>query len=193
NYVYKLSGGEKRRLYLCSVLMKSPNFLVLDEPTNDLDIVTLNILEEYLRNFKGCVIVVSHDRYFMDKVVDHLLVFEGNAVIRDFPGNYSDYRDWKEKHVDAVEKKEKKAEQPQKVKPKDTVKKKLSFKEQQEFIQLEKDIEKLELEKKELETKMNSGELTHDKLLECSNRYQQVSDLLDEKTMRWLELSEIGN
>ena len=193
NYVYKLSGGEKRRLYLCSVLMKSPNFLVLDEPTNDLDIVTLNILEEYLRNFKGCVIVVSHDRYFMDKVVDHLLFFEGNAVIRDFPGNYSDYRDWKEKHVDAVEKKEKKAEQPQKVKPKDTVKKKLSFKEQQEFIQLEKDIEKLELEKKELETKMNSGELTHDKLLECSNRYQQVSDLLDEKTMRWLELSEIGN
>jgi len=193
NYVYKLSGGEKRRLYLCSVLMKSPNFLVLDEPTNDLDIVTLNILEEYLRNFKGCVIVVSHDRYFMDKVVDHLLVFEGNAVIKDFPGNYSDYRDWKEKHVDAVEKKEKKAEQPQKAKPKDTVKKKLSFKEQQEFIQLEKDIEKLELEKKELETKMNSGELTHDKLLECSNRYQQVSDLLDEKTMRWLELSEIGN
>lgn len=193
NYVYKLSGGEKRRLYLCSVLMKSPNFLVLDEPTNDLDIVTLNLLEEYLRNFKGCVIVVSHDRYFMDKVVDHLLVFEGNAVIKDFPGNYSDYRDWKEKHVDAVEKKEKKAEQPQKAKPKDTVKKKLSFKEQQEFIQLEKDIEKLELEKKELETKMNSGELTHDKLLECSNRYQQVSDLLDEKTMRWLELSEIGN
>jgi ATP-binding cassette subfamily F protein uup len=194
NYVFKLSGGEKRRLYLCTVLMRNPNFLVLDEPTNDLDIVTLNVLEEYLCNFKGCVIVVSHDRYFMDKVVDHLLVFRGNANLKDFPGNYTQYRDWK----DAQEQAEKDAEASQKKlsptpdKPtrKETEKKKLTFRERKEFETLETNIAHLETEKAELETAMSSGTLNNNDLLTKSERIAQVINEIDEKTMRWLELSE---
>lgn len=195
SYVFKLSGGEKRRLYLCTVLMRNPNFLVLDEPTNDLDIVTLNVLEEYLRSFKGCVIVVSHDRYFMDKVVDHLLVFRGNADIKDFPGNYSQYRDWKEVQ-DQIQKEEEAARTPKKVEadspraPKEQ-KKKMTFKERKEFEQLDVEIPRLESEKKELEEQMSSGTLTNDELLQKSERISQVIDELDEKTMRWLELGEL--
>lgn len=192
NYVYKLSGGEKRRLYLCTVLIKNPNFLVLDEPTNDLDIVTLSVLEQYLQSFKGCVIVVSHDRYFMDKVVDHLLYFEGDAKIKDFPGNYTDFRLWremKEQEERRVEKTEQKAAAP--TVPKNKVKKKLSFKEQREFEQLEQEIEALESEKKTLEQELSSGSLSGDELLQKSSRYGELSELIDEKTMRWLELSEM--
>ena len=190
SYVYKLSGGERRRLYLCTVLMRNPNFLVLDEPTNDLDIITLNVLEEYLQNFKGCVIVVSHDRYFMDKVVDHLMVFNGQGDIRDFPGNYSDYRDWKE----AKAQKEKEAEKPQEEKTarvRLNDKRKMSFKEKREFEQLEKEIAELETEKAQIEEQLCSGTLSVDELTEKSKRLPEVNDLIDEKTMRWLELSEI--
>lgn len=190
NYVYKLSGGERRRLYLCTVLMRNPNFLVLDEPTNDLDIVTLNILEEYLQSFKGCVIVVSHDRYFMDKVVDHLLVFNGNGDIRNFPGNYTQYRDWK----DVNEQKEKEIEKPQEDKTtrvRLNDKRKMSFKEKREFEQLEKEIAELEEEKSKIEEALCSGALSVDELTEKSKRLPIVTDLIDEKTMRWLELSEI--
>ena len=200
NYVYKLSGGEKRRLYLCTVLMRSPNFLVLDEPTNDLDIVTLNVLEEYLRNFKGCVIVVSHDRYFMDKVVDHLLVFRGNADLKDFPGNYSDYREWKEA-VEAEEKAEaaEKAKKEAQKRPanniensQSTQKRRLSFKERKEFEELELEIPKLEAEKSEIETALSSGTLSTQELMNKSNRISELIDLIDEKSMRWLELSELA-
>ena len=190
SYVYKLSGGERRRLYLCTVLMRNPNFLVLDEPTNDLDIITLNVLEEYLQNFKGCVIVVSHDRYFMDKVVDHLLVFNGQGDIRDFPGNYSDYRDWKE----AKSQKEKETEKSQEEKTarvRLNEKRKMSFKEKREFEQLEKEIAELETEKALIEEQLCSGTLSVDELTEKSKRLPEVNDLIDEKTMRWLELSEI--
>lgn len=190
SYVYKLSGGERRRLYLCTVLMRNPNFLVLDEPTNDLDIITLNVLEEYLQNFKGCVIVVSHDRYFMDKVVDHLLVFNGQGDIRDFPGNYSDYRDWKE----AKSQKEKETEKSQEEKTarvRLNEKRKMSFKEKREFEQLEKEIAELETEKALIEAQLCSGTLSVDELTEKSKRLPEVNDLIDEKTMRWLELSEI--
>ena len=190
SYVYKLSGGERRRLYLCTILMRNPNFLVLDEPTNDLDIITLNVLEEYLQNFKGCVIVVSHDRYFMDKVVDHLMVFNGQGDIRDFPGNYSDYRDWKE----AKEQKEKEAEKPQEEKTarvRLNDKRKMSFKEKREFEQLEKEIAELEAEKTQIEELLCSGTLSVDELTEKSKRLPEVNDMIDEKTMRWLELSEI--
>ncbi|MBQ4161741.1 MAG: ABC-F family ATP-binding cassette domain-containing protein [Parabacteroides sp.] len=198
SYVYKLSGGEKRRLYLCTVLIHNPNFLVLDEPTNDLDIVTLNVLEEYLRNFKGCVIVVSHDRYFMDKVVDHLLVFRGNADIKDFPGNYTQYREWKE----IQELLEKETETARAVKtnpvkeknnrPEKEQKKKLSFKERKEFEALDAEIPQLEAEKKELEMLMISGTLSNDELLAKSERFTLLMEELDEKTMRWLELSELA-
>ena len=190
SYVYKLSGGERRRLYLCTILMRNPNFLVLDEPTNDLDIITLNVLEEYLQNFKGCVIVVSHDRYFMDKVVDHLMVFNGQGDIRDFPGNYSDYRNWKE----AKEQKEKEAEKPQEEKTarvRLNDKRKMSFKEKREFEQLEKEIAELEAEKTQIEELLCSGTLSVDELTEKSKRLPEVNDMIDEKTMRWLELSEI--
>lgn len=190
SYVYKLSGGERRRLYLCTVLMRNPNFLVLDEPTNDLDIVTLQVLEEYLQNFKGCVIVVSHDRYFMDKVVDHLLVFNGQGDIRDFPGNYSDYRDWKE--VKASHEKEAskpKEEKTQRVRLND--KRKMTFKEKKEFEQLEKEIALLEEEKKMIEESLCSGTLGVDELTEKSKRLPILNDEIDEKTMRWMELSEI--
>ncbi len=196
SYVYKLSGGEKRRLYLCTVLMRSPNFLVLDEPTNDLDIVTLNVLEEYLRGFKGCVIVVSHDRFFMDKVVDHLLVFRGNARIKDFPGNYSLYREWKE----AEEQREREAEATQRSRTptaaekanrrEDEPKKKLTFKERKEFEALDEEIPRLEAEKTELEAAMSSGTLDGDSLMAKSRRIAEVMKEIDEKTMRWLELSE---
>lgn len=194
SYVYKLSGGERRRLYLCTVLMRNPNFLVLDEPTNDLDIVTLNVLEEYLCNFKGCVIVVSHDRYFMDKVVDHLLVFNGQGDIRDFPGNYTQYREWKENRVHLEKKKEKQVSQPHEektVKIRQDGKRRMSFKEKREFEQLEQDIATLEAEKKVLEEALCSGGLSIDELTEKSKRLPLVSDLIDEKTMRWLELSEL--
>lgn len=190
SYVYKLSGGERRRLYLCTVLMRNPNFLVLDEPTNDLDIITLNVLEEYLQNFKGCVIVVSHDRYFMDKVVDHLMVFNGQGDIRDFPGNYSDYRDWKEAKAQQ-EKEVRKSQEEKTVRVRLNDKKKMTYKERLEFEQLEKDIAALEEEKASIEASLCSGELAVEELTRCSKRLSEVNDLIDEKTMRWLELSEI--
>lgn len=200
NYVYKLSGGEKRRLHLCTVLMRNPNFLVLDEPTNDLDIVTLNILEEYLQSFKGCVIVVSHDRYFMDKVVDHLMVFKGNAELKDFPGNYTDFREWNEL-IEEQEREEKKAAKAgsqntktETTKPEPVTKekaKKLSFKEKQEFEALEKEIPALEAEKADIENQLASGTLSSDEIIKASQRFGELGDIIDDKTMRWLELSEI--
>lgn len=190
NYVSKLSGGEKRRLYLMTVLMKNPNFLILDEPTNDLDIMTLNVLEEYLMNFKGCLIIVSHDRYFMDKVVDQMFAFEGMGKIRNFPGNYTIYRDTiaeEEKELKKIEKPAK----PKKEKPKtNTGIKKLSFNEKREFEQLEVDLESLNKEKDELEVTMSSGSLSNDELIEKANRIEEVINLIDEKELRWLELSE---
>lgn len=194
NYVYKLSGGEKRRLYLCTVLITNPNFLVLDEPTNDLDIITLNILEEYLASFKGCLIVISHDRYFMDKVVDHLLVFHGNAKIQNYPGNYTQYREWKaeeDKRQSEVAKIVKTESGPADSRKKEEVKTKLTFKEKREFESLEKEIEELEEEKKLLSEEISSGKLNTDELLSKSNRLTELLNLIDEKTMRWLELSEI--
>ena len=195
SYVYKLSGGEKRRLYLCTVLMANPNFLVLDEPTNDLDIETLQVLEEYLRDFKGCVIVVSHDRYFMDKVVDHIFVFNGNADIKDFPGNYTEYRDWREEEKAATLKeaaaKAAKAA-PAKQNYRTESKRKLSFKEQREYEALESEISALESEKSAIEQELCSGVLDNDTLLKKSVRIQELINLIDEKTMRWLELSEFA-
>ncbi len=193
SYVYKLSGGERRRLYLCTVLMRNPNFLVLDEPTNDLDIVTLQILEEYLSHFKGCVIMVSHDRYFMDKVVDHLLVFQGQGDIRDFPGNYSRYREWKEerKQLEREASKPKEKEAPAKQKASQTERKRMTFKEKREFEQLEQEIATLEAEKEAIETAICSGTLSVDELTEKSKRLPLLTDELEEKTMRWFELGEI--
>src|SRR5690554_1283397 len=195
NFVYKLSGGEKRRLYLCTVLIKNPNFLILDEPTNDLDIITLNILEEYLAGFKGCLIVVSHDRYFMDKVVDHLLVFHGNAEIQNFPGNYTQFREWKIEK-DSIEAEETKAEKSIKAKEEEVDNRqekrtKLSYREKQEFETLEKEIEMLEEEKSSLTTKLSSGSLSSEELVSFSNRISEIIELVDAKTMRWLELSDI--
>lgn len=196
SYVYKLSGGEKRRLYLCTILMRSPNFLILDEPTNDLDIMTLQVLEEFLRNFGGCVIVVSHDRYFMDKVVDHMLVMKGEGELQDYPGNYSDYREWK------LLKDQEEAEATQHTagnsvaapanngRVRTEKKPKLSFKEKQEFEALEKELPQLEAEKAEIEQQMSSGTLSNDELVAKGNRMQEIIDLIDEKEMRWLELSE---
>ena len=193
DYVYKLSGGEQRKLYLCTVLMRNPNFLVLDEPTNDLDIQTLEVLEEYLQDYPGCVIIVSHDRFFMDKIVDHLLVFNGEGVIKDFPGNYTQYREWEslkpketqnDKKLVDTEKKEKRefvGEQ----------RRKKTYKEKCEFEQLEKDIAKLEQEQKEIEEALCSGTLSIDELTEKSKRLPEIKDVLEEKEMRWLELSEI--
>lgn len=193
NYVYKLSGGERRRLHLCTVLMRNPNFLVLDEPTNDLDIMTLNILEEYLQSFKGCVIVVSHDRYFMDKVVDHLLVFRGNAEIKDFPGNYTDYREWDTlmQEEEQSKKQEQKVQQPKTEKKSDSDKRKLSFKELKELEALDQEIPVLELEKSDIEAQLSSGNLSSGAIIEASKRHAELSDIIDEKTMRWLELSDI--
>lgn len=194
DYIYKLSGGERRRLYLCTVLMQNPNFLILDEPTNDLDIPTLQILEEYLADFKGCVIVVSHDRYFMDRVVDHLLVFKGEGQVDDFPGNYSQYRDWSELK-EKEEEEAKKANTPKTEAKTNTwrgeQKKRLTFKEKQEMAALEVSIEALEEEKKKIEEALCSGTLSVDELTEKSKRLPQLQDELDEKSMRWLELSEI--
>ncbi len=194
NYVYKLSGGEKRKLYLCTVLMKNPNFLVLDEPTNDLDIQTLQVLEEYLQDFAGCVIVVSHDRYFTDKVVDHLLVFHGQGDIQDFPGNYSQYREWKSLHSDeenAQKKENNKTNNVQKKSRRDVSQRKMTYKERLEFAQLEKDIATLEEEQQRIEEALCSGTLSVDDLTEKSKRLSAIKDEIDEKTMRWLELSEI--
>ena len=191
NYVYKLSGGERRKLYLCTVLMKNPNFLVLDEPTNDLDIITLQILEEYLQDFPGCVIVVSHDRYFMDKGVDHLLVFKGNGEIKDFPGNYTQYREfsrgeWREERGERISPKGE-----NKTSKETSSKRKLTYKEKREFEQLEKDIAALEEEQRMIEEALCSGTLSIDELTEKSKRLPLLKDELDEKSMRWLELSEI--
>lgn len=193
SYVYKLSGGERRRLYLCTVLMRNPNFLVLDEPTNDLDIVTLQILEEYLSHFKGCVIVVSHDRYFMDKVVDHLLVFQGQGDIRDFPGNYTRYREWKEerKQLERENARPKEKETPAKQKTPPTERKRMTFKERREYEQLEVEIAALEAEKSAIEAALCSGTLSVDELTEKSKRLPLLTYELDTKTMRWFELGEI--
>ena len=190
SYVYKLSGGEKRRLYLCTVLMANPNFLVLDEPTNDLDIETLQVLEEYLRDFKGCVIVVSHDRYFMDKVVDHIFVFNGNGDIKDFPGNYTDYRYWREEEKENAKPAEKNVQA--KATYRTETKRKLTFKERKEYESLEPEIMQLEEEKSLLEQEMSSGTLDTDTLLAKSQRIQVVMELIDEKTNRWVELSEFA-
>ena len=194
NYVYKLSGGERRKLYLCTVLMRNPNFLVLDEPTNDLDIVTLQILEEYLQDFPGCVIVVSHDRYFTDKVVDHLLVFQGEGVIKDFPGNYTQYRQWQALQPKDTSKQTAKpsaeATSPKKKDNGDT-RRRLTYKERLELQQLEKDIADLEAEQRLLEEQLCSGTLSVAELTEKSKRLPQLKDVIDEKSMRWLELSEI--
>ncbi len=193
NYVYKLSGGERRKLYLCSVLMKNPNFLVLDEPTNDLDIITLQILEEYLQDFPGCVIVVSHDRYFMDKVVDHLLVFRGQGDIKDFPGNYTQYREWQSQQPQPSQnvQKAQKTQQTPTSQPHDKPRK-LTFKEKREYEQLENDIAMLEAEQQELEEALCSGTLSVDELVAKSKRLPILKEELDEKSMRWLELSEIA-
>ncbi|WP_066629276.1 ABC-F family ATP-binding cassette domain-containing protein [Labilibacter marinus] len=191
--VDKLSGGEKKRLYLMTVLMKNPNFLILDEPTNDLDIFTLNLLEEYLQNFKGCVVIVSHDRYFMDKIVDHLFVFEGQGVIQDFPGNYTIYHDFKLEEEKELKKVVKVKKEPTiKAVPAKDKPRKLSFKEKKEMEELEQAMEDLNSEKSEIEEALNSGALDADALTEKSKRISEVIDLLDEKEMRWLELSEIG-
>jgi len=200
NYVYKLSGGERRKLYLCTVLMKNPNFLVLDEPTNDLDIVTLQILEEYLQDFPGCVIVVSHDRYFMDKVVDHLLVFKGDGEIKDFPGNYTQYRQWltlQPKEVASggssspgISRNTRNASE---VSLSRDTKRKMTYKEKREFEQLEKEVAALEEEQHHIEEALCSGKLTVEELTEKSKRLPLLKDELDEKSMRWLELSEIEN
>ncbi|WP_421920298.1 ABC-F family ATP-binding cassette domain-containing protein [Marinifilum sp.] len=190
NYVSKLSGGEKRRLYLMTVLMKNPNFLILDEPTNDLDIMTLNVLEEYLMNFKGCLIIVSHDRYFMDKVVDQMFAFEGMGKIRNFPGNYTIYRNTISEEEKELKKIEKPAK-PKKEKPKsNNTAKKLSFNEKREFEKLEVDLEALSSEKEELESAMSSGSLSTDELMQKASRIEEVINLIDEKELRWLELSE---
>lgn len=198
NYVYKLSGGERRKLYLCTVLMKNPNFLVLDEPTNDLDIVTLQILEEYLQDFPGCVIVVSHDRYFMDKVVDHLLVFQGEGQVKDFPGNYTQYRQWQalqpaDERQNNLDKESKESRSSKEDKPETSLpRKKLSYKEKMELERLGHDIESLEEEQRQLEEALCSGTLSVEELTEKGRRLPLLKEELDEKSMRWLELSEIN-
>lgn len=197
NYIYKLSGGERRRLQLCTVLMQNPNFLILDEPTNDMDIVTLQILEQYLQDFRGCVIIVSHDRYFMDKVVDHLLVFRGNGLVKDFPGNYTQFREsekLQQREENAREKSALESSQTtSSAKPRLMEKKrKLTFKERQEFEQLEKDIEALEKEKSDIETALSSGAISVEDITTMSKRLPLLNDELDEKSMRWLELSEFA-
>ena len=191
-YIAKLSGGERRRLYLCTVLMRNPNFLILDEPTNDLDIVTLQILEEYLSNFRGCIIIVSHDRYFIDKVVDHILVFKGQGDIHDFPGNYTQYRAYEaankpqESKSLPIEEEMSKGKRGPSPRPR-----KLSFKEKQLMAQLEADIERLEAEKKDIETKLSGGTINVNQIVELSKRLPLLNEELDTKSMQWLELSEI--
>lgn len=192
NYVYKLSGGELRKLYLCTVLMKNPNFLVLDEPTNDLDIQTLQILENYLQDFPGCVIVISHDRYFMDKVVDHILVFKGEGEIQDFPGNYTQFREWNSLRPKQEKPEEKKEKTAVKENNRSEEKKKMSYKEKREFESLEKDIETLEQHIKQIEEALCSGDLSVEELTEKSIKLPELKEQLDEKSLRWLELSELG-
>ena len=202
NYVYKLSGGEKRKLYLCTVLMRNPNFLVLDEPTNDLDIQTLQVLEEYLQDFAGCVIVVSHDRYFMDKVVDHLLVFKGEGEIQDFPGNYTQYREWSRMQAKDEAEQAKPAKGGNAPAESDGAgtakrdanfenKRKMSYKEKREYEQLTQEIDALTEEQKKLEEELCSGNLSVEELTEKSKRLPEIKDELDEKEMRWLELAEM--
>ena len=202
NYVYKLSGGEKRKLYLCTVLMRNPNFLVLDEPTNDLDILTLQVLEEYLQDFAGCVIVVSHDRYFMDKVVDHLLVFKGEGEIQDFPGNYTQYREWSRMQAKDEAEQAKPAKNGNATAESDGAgtakrdanfenKRKMSYKEKREYEQLTQEIDALTEEQKKLEEELCSGNLSVEELTEKSKRLPEIKDELDEKEMRWLELAEM--
>ena len=194
NYVYKLSGGERRKLHLCTVLMRNPNFLVLDEPTNDLDIQTLQVLEEYLQDFPGCVIIVSHDRYFMDKVVDHLLVFKGDGVVKDFPGNYTQYREWS-----SLQTKEEQAQKAvlnskreiEKKTRNNTTRTKKTYKEKIEFEQLEKDIADLEAEQKRIENALCGGTISVEEITEMSKRLPIIKDEIDKKSMRWLELSEL--
>ncbi len=194
NYVYKLSGGERRKLHLCTVLMRNPNFLVLDEPTNDLDIQTLQVLEEYLQDFPGCVIIVSHDRYFMDKVVDHLLVFKGDGVVKDFPGNYTQYREWsslqtKEEHAQKAALNSKR--EIEKKTRNNTTRTKKTYKEKIEFEQLEKDIAALEAEQKRIENALCGGTISVEEITEMSKRLPIIKDEIDKKSMRWLELSEL--
>lgn len=197
NYIEKLSGGERRRLYLCTVLMTSPNFLILDEPTNDLDIITLQILEEYLRSFKGCVIVVSHDRYFMDKVVDHVLVFHGDGQVQDFPGNYTQYREWKRERDEQQKatkgETDKSRQNAYREENQSNRKRRLTFKEKQEYQTLETEIDRLETEKASLEEALSSGLLSSDEIVEKSKRLNTVNSDLDAKSDRWLELSEIAD
>ena len=199
SYIYKLSGGERRRLYLCTVLMKAPNFLILDEPTNDLDIVTMQVLEEYLKNFRGCLIIVSHDRYFMDRVVDHTLVFHGNGDIQDFPGSYSQYRIWKDQNDKAKAEKPTAKDSDKAAQPEDKNNgrnqnraRKLTFKEKQELAQLDKDIAALEEEKKKIEEALCGGTTSVDEITSMSKRLPQLNEELEEKEMRWLELSELA-
>jgi len=199
-YVSKLSGGEKRRLYLLTILMKNPNFLILDEPTNDLDVFTLSVLEDYLETFEGCVLVVTHDRYFMDRIVDHIFYFEGEGRVKDILGNYSVYRETL-KAIQAEERKEElrvnseKEEQRDQAEQRASIpeKRKISFKEKFEFEQLDKEIPQLEIQKKELENKLGSGNLSMDELASVSEQLGKLSDDLDTKTFRWLELSELVN
>ena len=198
NFIEKLSGGEQRRLYLCTVLMQNPNFLILDEPTNDLDIMTLNVLEEYLKSFAGCVVIVSHDRFFMDKIVDHIFVFEGDGKITDFPGNYTIYRNKQlqdEENEKAKAQNQSKKKENERVQIKDdsnpTQKRKLTFNEKREFELLESEIAALETEKNSLETALNSGKLPHDELYQQSEKLVEIKSQLDEKELRWLELSEL--
>jgi ATP-binding cassette subfamily F protein uup len=193
DYIEKLSGGEKRRLYLCTILMQNPNFLILDEPTNDLDILTLNVLEEYLRTFDGCVIIVSHDRFFMDKIADHLFIFHGDGKIQDFPGNYTQYRDSVSENASFLKPEKKTDRTKTKEKPSSDEKQKLSFKEKLELEKLEKEIATLEKKKKELEDLMNSGTLPHQELFSKSREIGEINILLEEKEFRWLELSERNN
>lgn len=197
NYVYKLSGGERRKLYLCTVLMRNPNFLVLDEPTNDLDIVTLQILEEYLQDFPGCVIVVSHDRYFMDKVVDHLLVFKGQGEVKDFPGNYTQYREWEKMESGSSSTPRSTSSTSTPSSPNKSYRhddrRRLSYKEKRELEQLEREIAALEEEQRLLEEQLCSGTLSVEELTEKSKRLPILKDELDEKSMRWLELEELKN
>ena len=197
NYIEKLSGGERRRLYLCTVLMTSPNFLILDEPTNDLDIITLQILEEYLRSFKGCVILVSHDRYFMDKVVDHVLVFHGDGQVQDFPGNYTQYREWKRERDEQQKatkgETDKSRQNAYREENQSNRKRRLTFKEKQEYQTLETEIDRLETEKASLEEALSSGLLSSDEIVEKSKCLNTVNSELDAKSDRWLELSEIAD
>ena len=188
-YVYKLSGGEKRRLYLATVLMRKPNFLLLDEPTNDLDIVTLEVLEDYIEKFKGCVIIISHDRFFMDRCINHLFVFEGNGVVKDFPGNYSEYREWRKEMEREKAQVQKASEQPKSKPTRERNNNRLTFKERKELEQLTAEIDALNEEKKHLEAVFSGEEQTED-FDAASKRYNEVKDILDEKEMRWLELSE---